>query len=215
VQLISTSFTPGNTHCHPQPRTKMATIEEIEGLFDDHPSLDASLQDFEPGSSELGQSPGFGPYPSHHSGYRSEDSESERAESVSGGGYSPPAWRRSKNGVRSSGFWRSSDNVLGKRSRSSRDSSPEYESAEDGADKILAAAARTRLPTGSLSPEKRRSPSPDPYPTGGGDFGSTFGAAVKEEDDQKMRSVTPAVPVPENPNNCMCQYLYLLVIKAE
>ena len=193
----------------------MATIDEIEGLFDDHPSLDASLQDFEPESSGLGQSPRFGPYQSHHSGYRSEDSDSERAESVSGGGYSPPAWRRSKNGVRSSGFWSSSDNVIGKRSRSSRDSSPEYESAEDGADKILAAAARTRLPTGSLSPEKRRSPSPDPYSTGGGDFASTFSGAVKEEDDQKMRSVTPAVTVPENPNNCMHQYFRLSANKAD
>jgi hypothetical protein len=187
----------------------MATIEEIEGLFDDHPSLDASLQDFEPESSELGQSPRFGPYASHHSGYRSEDSDSERAESVSGGGYSPPAWRRTKNGMRSSGFWRSSDNVLGKRSRGSRDSSPEYESADDGADGILAAAARTRLPTGSSSPEKRRSPSPDPYPTGGGDFGSTFGAAVKEEDDRKMQSMTPAVSLPENPNNCMYQHIHV------
>lgn len=202
AQLTSISFTPGTIHCQPGLCTKMATIEEIEGLFDEHPSLDASLQDFEPGSSELGQSPRFGLYQSHHSGYRSEDSDSERAESLSGGGYSPPAWRRSKNGVRSSGFWRSSDNILGKRSRSSRDSSPEYESAEDGADKILAAAARTRLPTGSLSPEKRRSPSPDPYPTGGGDFGSTFGASVKAKDDQMMRSVTPGVTIPESPNNC-------------
>ena len=192
----------------------MDTIEKINDLFDD-PSLDAYLQEFESRRSELSQSPPFSP--SHQSHYQSEDSDSdsERPESVSGGGYSPPAWRRSKNGVRSSGFWRSSDSVLGKRSRSSRDSSPEYESAEDGADKILAAAARTRLPTGSLSPEKRRSPSPDPYPTGGGDFGGTFGAVVKEEDDQKMRSVIPAVPVPENPNNCMNQYFHLSVTEAD
>ena len=96
-----------------------------------------------------------------------EQSESEDSD------YSPPAWKHPKN---------------------SRDSSPEYESAEDGADKILAAAARTRLPTGSLSPEKRRSPSPNLSPTDSEDV---------EEDDQKMRSVIPAVPVP---NNCMHQY---------
>jgi hypothetical protein len=181
----------------------MTTIEEIEGLFDDHPSLDASLQDFEQGSSELGQSPRFGMYPSHHSGFRSDDSDSEKEESLSGGGYSPPAWRRTKDGMRSSGFWRSRDNALGKRSRSSRQSSPEYESAEEGEEGVLAAAVRTRLPTGSLSPEKRRSPSPDPYPTGGGDFGHTFGAPVKVEEDQMQKSPTPAAPTPDNANNCM------------
>lgn len=62
------------------------TIAELEDLFDEHPSLDASLQDFEPTSSEIGQSPRFG-YPSHHSGFRSE-TESEMGESDSGGRYS-------------------------------------------------------------------------------------------------------------------------------
>jgi hypothetical protein len=177
----------------------MTTMDEIEGLFDDHPSISASLQDFEGGSSELGQSPRFPLFlPSTHSGFRSEESDSEMAESPSIGGYSPPAWRRNKNGMRSSGFWRG-----GERSRGSRESSPEYESADDGGDGVLAAAARTRLPTGSLSPEKRRSPSPDPYPTGGGDFGNTFGGALKDEEDQKRKSPTPAAAAPENSNNCM------------
>ena len=175
----------------------MATIEELEGLFDDHPSLDASLQDFEPGSAEINQSPGFG-YPSHHSGFRS-DSDSEIADSVSGGRYSPPAWRRDVNGNRSSGFWNrrtgGSASKLRKRSRDSRESSPEYESADDGADATLEAAARTRLPTGSMSPEKR-SPSPDPYP-GAADFGKTFGGETKQEDGEVI------VPSNENPNNCM------------
>lgn len=182
----------------------MTTIEEIEGLFDDHPSLDASLQDFEPGSSELGHSPRFGLYPSHHSGFRSEDTDSEIAESISGGGYSPPAWRRTGKGTRSSDFWNRNDNVLGKISRSSRESSPEYESADDGGDATLAAATRTRLPTGSLSPEKRRSPSPEPYPFGGADFGKTFGAPLKYEEDGNP----PMAATPENPNNC--SYISLL-----
>jgi len=171
------------------------TIEELEGLFDDHPSLDASLRDFEPGSSELDQSPRFG-YPSHHSGFRS-DTDSEIANSDSGGRYSPPAWRRELNGHRSSGFWnKRSNNMLGKRSRDSRESSPEYESADDGADRTLEAAARTRLPTGSLSPEKRRSPSPSPFPAGGVDFANTFGGIKQEEEKQII------VPPIENPNNC-------------
>jgi hypothetical protein len=174
----------------------MATIEELEGLFDDHPSLDASLQDFEPGSSEIGQSPRFG-YPSHHSGFRS-DSESEMADSVSGGRFSPPAWRRKGNGNRSSGFWNRGVSTLGKRSYDSRESSPEYEDADDGQDATLAAATRTRLPTGSLSPEKQRSPSPDPFPSGGRDFGNTFGEIKQEEEGKVM-----IVPSTENPNNCM------------
>ena len=171
------------------------TIEELEGLFDDHPSLDASLQDFEPGSSEIGQSPRLG-YPSPHSGFRS-DSESEMADSVSGGRFSPPAWRRDGNGNRSSGFWNRGANQLGKRSYDSRESSPEYEDADDGQDATLAAAARTRLPTGSLSPAKQRSPSPDPFPSGGRDFGNTFGE-IKQEEAKDM-----VVPSTENPNNCM------------
>jgi hypothetical protein len=172
----------------------MATIDELENLFDDHPSLAASLEDFDPESSGLNRSPQFG-YPSHHSGFRS-DTDSEMAESVSGGRFSPPAWRRDAKGNRSSGFWNRQSPILGKRSRDSRESSPEYESADDGHDATLAAAVRTRLPTGSLSPEKRRSPSPSLYPAGG-DFGKTFGAAIKEEENDAV-----VMPSTENPNNC-------------
>lgn len=195
----------------------MTTIQDLDPLFDDHPSLDASLADFEPGSSELSPSPRFpnpaiGLYPSHHSGFRSDsDPESDRDDnqSLSGGGYSPPAWRRAKNGTRSSGFWDRGDMVMsrGMRSaRNSRESSPEYESADDGEgydrDETLAAAQRTRLPTGSLSPEKGRSPSPDPYPTGGGDFGRTFGADAAVNEGENWRA-TRSPEVQENGNNCM------------
>lgn len=74
----------------------------------------------------------------------------------------------------------------------------EYESADDGGDATLEAAARTRLPTGSLSPEKRRSPSPDPFPSRGTDFGNTFGE-IKREEDQEVGGL----PSTKNPNNCM------------
>lgn len=84
--------------------------------------------------------------------------------------------------------------MLGKRSREdSRESSPEYESADDGEDATLAAAARTRLPTGSMSPDKQRSPSPSPYPQGSEDFGRTFGGVVKQGQDE--------VPSTDNANN--------------
>lgn len=131
--------------------------------------LDASLDDFGPsmGSPRLP----FG-YPSAHSGFRSDDTASEAGASDSGasaGGYSPPAWRRLGNGDRSSGFWRKGDDSLamlydgGGAAGRSRESSPEYESADEG-DEILAQAIRTRLPTGSLSPEEERSPEPEYYP---------------------------------------------------
>ncbi|TEY48690.1 hypothetical protein BOTCAL_0293g00050 [Botryotinia calthae] len=178
------------------------TIEELEGMFDDHPSLNASLQDFEQGNIEIDHNPPrrFG-YPSQHSGFRSDtDSEDDLRDSVSRGGYSPPAWRREENGNRSSGFWNRHSNILGKRHRElSRESSPEYESADEGggSDPTLAAAVRTRLPTGSISPEKKRSPSPGPYPSGNDGFGKTFGAVVKQEDGHEGA----LVPSMENPNN--------------
>lgn len=186
----------------------MTTISELGDLFDDHPSLDASLADFEPGSSEAAHSPRFPPlpisrnnkynhlFPSQHSGFREpSDSEDDPNRPDSSGGYSPPAWRRT-GGARSSGFWNRRDNILN-RGGASREASPEtWESADEG-DATLAAAARVRLPTGSLSPEKRRSPSPDAF-TGGGDFGRAFGGVKKEEGS----GVVPLATIPENPNNC-------------
>jgi hypothetical protein len=114
-------------------------------------------------------------------------------DSTSGGRFSPPAWRRDANGNRSSGFWNRGGSKLGKRSRDSRESSPEYESADDGEDATLAAAARIRLPTGSLSPEKRRSPSPEPHAIG----------KIKEEE------VKDVVPLHDDLNNCMEDLFYL------
>ncbi|TPX15494.1 uncharacterized protein E0L32_004474 [Thyridium curvatum] len=61
-------------------------------------------------------------------------------------------------GLGCSGFWRKTDNILGGGRRGSRESSPG--DTDDEVDDILARAARTRLPTGSVSPEKERSPEP-------------------------------------------------------
>lgn len=135
--------------------------------------LDASLDDFAPSIGGPRHHLPFG-YPSAHSGFRSDETASEPDASgseASAGGYSPPAWRRLGNGDRSSGFWRRGDDLTmmyddggddddGARSR---ESSPDYESADEG-DEILAQAIRTRLPTGSLSPEKERSPEPEYRP---------------------------------------------------
>lgn len=136
--------------------------------FDPLDHLDASLQDFEPTTPPpQPPHPTFG-YPSQHSGFRSDDTESDLGDPVdSPGGYSPPAWRRLGNGNRDSGFWRRSEDhrLLGHFSphiarQASRESSPELDGPEP--EDVLRAAMRTRLPTGSMSPDKRRSPSPEP-----------------------------------------------------
>ncbi|KAK5652779.1 hypothetical protein OQA88_9635 [Cercophora sp. LCS_1] len=133
--------------------------------------IDASLEDFQipPRSPPFGMG-----YPSTHSGFRSDDArssvldDSDVDSEASAGGYSPPAWRRLGNGDRSSGFWRQSEGVSGGLGGGGfnfaipefeRESSPEYESADEG-DRVLQQAARTRLP-GSMSPEKERSPEPE------------------------------------------------------
>lgn len=145
--------------------TTMAALAQLD-------QLDASLDDFAPSMGSPRPRPlPFG-YPSAHSGFRSDDTESETGASdsaASAGGYSPPAWRRLGNGDRSNGFWRKGDELMmmydgddddDEEIGRSRESSPEYESADEG-NEILEQAIRTRLPTGSLSPEKERSPEPE------------------------------------------------------
>ena len=78
---------------------------------------------------------------------------------------------------------------MGVRREDSRESSPEYESADDGEEATLAAALRTRLPTGSVSPEKQGTPAPD-------GFGADF------EDDVFREGKGKEVGMAENPNNC-------------
>lgn len=162
--------------------------DDLDNEFDDHPSLSASLEDFEPNDN---RSPLFD-LPSQHSGFKSEESEAD-AESSAGEPWSPPAWRRPNTG---SGWYRhqpfQQGNLILKPSASpsrSRETSPQYESAqEDEGDVTM--PADIPLPKGSVSPAKERSPSPSPYPERGEDFGQKFG-----ETEQ-------AVVVPENPNNC-------------
>jgi len=167
-----------------------AHVDDLDGMFDDHPSLSASLEDFEQHDN---RSPLFG-LPSQHSGFKSEESEAEAdVESSSGDPWSPPAWRRPNTG---SGWYRhqpyQQGNSCMKPSASpsrSRETSPQYESAQEDEGDITM-PANVPLPRGSVSPVKERSPSPSPYPEGEEDFGRKFG-----ETEQ-------AVAIPENPNNC-------------
>ncbi|OTB01920.1 hypothetical protein M426DRAFT_74950 [Hypoxylon sp. CI-4A] len=79
----------------------------------------------------------------------------------SNGNYSPPAWKRLENGDRWYGYARESRDILG-RLEPTRRIFPGGSSIFQ--DDIFEAARRTRLPTGSLSPEKEDTPGPSPSP---------------------------------------------------
>ncbi|KAL8812668.1 MAG: hypothetical protein Q9223_000570 [Gallowayella weberi] len=143
--------------------------------FDDHPSLAASLEDFEHNE----RSPTFG-MPSQHSGFKSEESEPE-GDSNSEGPWSPPAWRRQ---VADAGWYRHQPYAQNSRhlkpstspSRS-RQTSPQYQSAhEEEGDTIL--PANIPLPRGSISPTKEQSPCPEGEPN------TTHGAEDRERSEQ-------------------------------
>lgn len=154
--------------------------------FDDHPSLAASLEDFEHND----RSPTFG-LPSQHSGFKSGGSEPE-ADSNSEGPWSPPAWRRQ---TADAAWYRhqpyAQDNRLlkpsGSRSRS-RTTSPQYRSAEDAEGDTIQ-PANIPLPRGSMSPVKEQSPSPEAAPTSESAF-----------EDRALSEQADATAAP--PNNC-------------
>ena len=175
--------------------------DALQDAFDDHPSLSASLEDFEHHGafSEPNRSPTLN-IASHHSGFynKSEETDSE-SHSDSGGPFSPPAER--KVGRRKGNYGWSAHRLYQQEPvsgsehdnasplRRSREGSPQYESAEEG-DTTL--PAHVRLPT--ESPRKRSlSPSPQPYPEGSRDFGPSFG---------NQRNESGSVTKAENPNNC-------------
>ncbi|KFG78100.1 hypothetical protein MANI_016541 [Metarhizium anisopliae] len=129
--------------------------EEVEPLDD----LDASLRDFEPPISPISMR--------HSSALPSEPATEDLEDSDTGsaGGFSPPAWRRLGNGDRSRGFWKQHPRLPKRQRRLSRETSPGSDVSDsdddDVEDDVLQQAIRTRLPAGSQSPEKGRSPSPE------------------------------------------------------
>ncbi|KAI1472674.1 uncharacterized protein F4812DRAFT_454488 [Daldinia caldariorum] len=78
--------------------------------------------------------------------------------SVSDRNYSPPAWRRLENGDRWYGNWRESRDILGAFDQPRRINHTNNSIFQND---IFEAARRTRLPTGSLSPEKGATPEPE------------------------------------------------------
>lgn len=156
-----------------------ARIDDLDNAFDDHPSLTASIENFEDRSPILN-------LPSQHSGFRAEKEESELDDrSSTGAPWSPPGFRHHH---RTNSGWFRNDlshkyNLRPPLSPSrSRHTSPEYLDAQAGYDDITM-AANIPLPAGIDSPLKERSPEPEPV-----------------HDDIMRTFDEPGVP--DNPNNC-------------
>jgi hypothetical protein len=161
--------------------------DDIDNMYDDHPSLSASLEDFA-AHSNLRRSPLL-ELPSQHSGFRSEGSDNDMEEEQQEP-WSPPgfrahdyvpgsAWYRHNPYERKDHHDRFELKPPSRHSPSqSREPSPQYEDALEAplqpgaayksglADVTL--AANIPLPPGTDSPLKGRSVSPDPTPRGGG-----------------------------------------------
>lgn len=152
-------------------------LDELDNVFDDHPSLDASLEDFE-NTSNAHRSPVFG-LPSQHSGFRSEESDGEDEDATPNGErWSPPGFRR-YDYVQGSGWYRhqpylrkvdSLKPTVGLSPSQSREPSPQYEDAVESptvgkrsdseSRDITVAAASVPLPTDADTPQEGRSSSP-------------------------------------------------------
>lgn len=170
-------------------------IDSLDQEFDDHPSLSASLEDFEHNEN---RSPLFG-LPSQHSGFKSDESEVD-AESNSEGPWSPPTWgKQSAPG----GWYKHQPYLTDNRNLKpilsnsrSRDTSPQYESAKEE-DEDITIPANIPLPRGSLSPMKERSPSPPPC---------LVEDQSREQTLEKMEGNRSTL---ESPNNCMHIYPHM------
>lgn len=149
----------------------------MEDVFDDHPSLSASLEDF---AASTTRSP-VPEMPSQHSGFRSEYSDDDPASNSPQERWSPPGLRQPSDSLNGSHWYRHMpyDRLYMKPTLQphstpvSREPSPQYEdapevppppspkkSALDLPD--VALAASVPLPAGTDSPLKGRSVSPEP-----------------------------------------------------
>ena len=167
-------------------------LDELDNVFDDHPSLDASLEDFE-NNSNVHRSPLFG-MPSQHSGFRSEESDDEIDGLARAERWSPPGLRQ-HDYVQGSGWYRHQPYLrkeignlnaerlelkptigLSLSPSRSREPSPQYEDAledptkgkadEDAEMGEVTIAANVPLPVDARTPQTGPSPSPSPRPPG-------------------------------------------------
>ncbi|OGE51528.1 hypothetical protein PENARI_c013G10865 [Penicillium arizonense] len=158
-------------------------LDELDNVFDDHPSLDASLEDFESNTNPH-RSPMFG-LPSQHSGFRSEESDGEDGdlEDPAQERWSPPGFQHEY--AQGSGWYRHQPYLrkgnpqterlqlkptvgLSVSPSQSREPSPQYEDALEGPahgkGSDTTVAANVPLPPGPDTPLNGRSPSPAPAP---------------------------------------------------
>lgn len=136
-----------------------------QAYIDSHPSLNASMDDFE--AREF--SPTMPDIPSQHSGFRSHNG-SEYTERSSRRSYSPPAWRKA-----GSGWFKHQSLSPHRREFGSKEPSPQYHSADEERDRDVTAHRRaTRVPL-PASPTKGRSPTNSPEPRDSADEGDKGG----------------------------------------
>ena len=137
-------------------------LDDLDETFSDHPSVSASLEDFEERPT---RSPLFD-LPSQHSGFKSEPEASDADEQSSvGEPWSPPGFKRQYSRGGSGWFRHDPYDTKGKYNlrpsmspSRSRQTSPEYQDAlEQDDDPTL--AANMPLPKATDSPE--RSPEPE------------------------------------------------------
>lgn len=184
--------------------------------LDSHPSLNASMDDFEPRDF----SPTIPDMPSQHSGFRS-NGNSEYSETSSRRSNSPPAWRKA-----GSGWFNHQQHLSPNRSGyRSKDASPQHRSAEeeteDGDVTAYRFARGIPLPE---SPVKGRSPSNSPQPTtagaaaegekGGGRGASTLRHASEETQrpEEELDPDSPGVQTPTQTNCKLTMWIYVHVV---
>ena len=159
----------------------------LQREFDDHPSLAASLEDFEtPGT---GSEPRFNFY-----SIRNPDVETD---SDSTGPWSPPAWRRAGSGWFQHDTSRLAALPSPSYTRSSPSRSQEASPLDDGGDGDITLPANVPLPG---SPEKGRSPSPSPEAGSycNGQTGQMVGGTTEGEGQWQTLGTQ------QDQNNCRC-----------
>jgi hypothetical protein len=148
----------------PTSMASRSSTNALSTLYDSHPSLAVSMEDFE--AHEF--SPTVPDMPSQHSIYRSGVSSYQSSNASNRRSASPPAWRKAGSG------WFKHQGSLSPSRRGyhhSREGSMEYRSAEEDGDRdegeitVYPLPARIPLPE---SPTKGRSLSPSPAPCFGG-----------------------------------------------
>lgn len=180
--------------------------------YESHPSIDASMDDFE---APREFSPTVPDIPSQHSGFRSNAASEYSEASSSRRSYSPPTWRKAGSGwfkhhslSPTRGGWRSTE------------ASPQYHSAEEdeGDGEVTAYQTATKIPL-PASPTKGRSPSNSP------ELGNGLGANIVDRGGGGPSSPSqyvnahsdaePESPALDTPTQSNCKYLYFFDILLE